>query len=67
MRKRNKSCGSCGDFLKVKHMQDNSGICHWYDSRINTDDGHDCKHWIGIKYQRPIKSKTRELLNDTQT
>lgn len=45
-------CGSCAFFQKAKQMQNNSGLCEYYDCRTNTGSGHGCEEWKGIKYRR---------------
>jgi hypothetical protein len=57
-----KNCGNCAGFVKVKNLYGgNGGICEYLDCRTDTDCGHDCDDWKGIKYQRVRKNDIKDL------
>jgi len=50
MGKPKKVCGSCFNWTKWK--ENGRGLCDKLDCAGKSDDGKNCKHWKGIKYNR---------------
>ena len=42
-------------------MQDNPGICGWFDARTKTDYGHSCPRFKAIRYIRNKAKKDLEV------
>jgi hypothetical protein len=60
-------CGSCQYFQKWKNDKYNSGVCIFYDARTNTDDGHNCKFYKAISYDRnKVKQEFKQILKGFQ-
>ncbi len=60
---KNKDCGSCKNFLKVKGNFGNSGLCVIKDCRTDTDRGHSCDKFKRIKFfkgKEMVKSECNE-------
>ena len=61
---KSKSCGNCGYFTKFKTLEGSGGLCEFFDARTNTDCGHLCEYWTGIKYKRTAKHNRKDLTKE---
>lgn len=53
-----KSCGKCKFFTKMLALTGDSGLCEFYDCRTKCDDGHKCKDFKALKYNRLKQPRT---------
>lgn len=47
-----RSCGNCGNFIRIKSWNFTTGLCNYSDASTITDGGHDCKNFRPKKYER---------------
>jgi len=53
-----KNCGSCTWFRKLRSLGEVWALCEFDDARTKSDNGHNCKNWKGIKYERNKVNRT---------
>ena len=60
-----KLCNRCSYMIKMSRARGNTGLCGYYDARVDADVSSECTHRRGLRYIRPQNTQPAHFLATT--